>query len=180
MPLTDELRQTAGQIQEELKRAAAGVKWVEPKNLHVTLKFLGETHESLIPGITEAMHKAVRSQPPFRVIVKGVGAFPSVRRPRVIWLGIGEGADTLSAIAERIEEELAELGFEPEGRPFRAHITLGRLRTPRRIEPLTAELELMGARECGGMSCDRVVLMRSELSRSGPTYTALETVTLSC
>ncbi len=178
--MTDELRQAAGQVQEELKRAATGVKWVEPGNLHVTLKFLGETHESLVPEITEVMRRAVESQPPFRIHVKGVGAFPSVRRPRVIWLGISEGAEPLSTIAKRIEEELAEQGFEPEGRPFQPHVTLGRLRIPRRIESLTAELDLMGARECGGMTCESIVLMRSELLRSGPIYTALETVTLSC
>ncbi len=178
--MSDELRQAAEQVQEELKRTAAGVKWVEPKNLHVTLKFLGETHESQVPAITDVMRRAAMSQPPFRIVVRGAGAFPSARRPRVIWLGVSEGFESLSAIAERIEDGLAKLGFEREERPFRAHITIGRLRTPRRIEPLTAELDLMGARECGGMTCESIVLMRSELSRSGPTYTALETVTLSC
>ena len=178
MPLTEELSATAGRAQEQLKRAAGGVKWVEPRNLHLTLKFLGETDEGRVPVIAEAMRAAVASQEPFAVHVVGIGAFPSARRPRVVWLGITEGAEALVSIAGRLEEALADLGFEREERPFRSHVTLGRVSSPERARGLTAEIELMGQVEVGRMTCEQIVLMRSELSRTGPTYTPMEVASL--
>ena len=178
MPLTDDVCRAAAQVQHDLKRAAAGVKWVDPEKLHVTVKFLGETDESQVQGIVEAMQAAVEPQEPFAVQMKGVGAFPSARRPRVIWLGVAEGAEPLAGIASRLEDGLATLGFEREDRPFRAHVTFGRVRSPQRAGPLTAEIELLGPAEVGMMTCEGIVLMRSDLSRSGPTYTPLETVSL--
>lgn len=178
MPLGDDLRRQATRIQDQLKRAGGGVKWVEPGNLHITLKFLGWTDEGRIPGVVEAMRAATQGREPFQVEVKGVGAFPNARRPRVIWLGTTDGAVALAGIAERLESEVAALGFERETRPFAAHVTLGRVSSPERACSLTAEIELMGATEVGKMTCGEIVLMRSDLSRSGPTYTPIEVVRL--
>jgi 2'-5' RNA ligase len=178
MPLTEDLRSAAAALQEPLRRTAANVKWVEPQNLHVTLKFLGETQEALLEGIVRAMQAAAAGVEPFRLRLRGVGAFPNPRRPRVVWLGVVDGVEPLTGLAQRLEDGLAPLGVEPEGRPFRAHVTLGRVRNAAPGGRLAAEIEAMSATDVGEMMCTEIVLMRSQLSRSGPTYTPVETARL--
>jgi 2'-5' RNA ligase len=158
-----------------LRDVAREVAWVAEPNLHITLKFLGQVDEARIPAIVDALQATASRRPPFDVVVRGLGAFPSAARPRVVWAGL-EDVGALGALAGEVDAALAALGFLPESRPFAAHVTLGRLREPRRNPALAAALA--GPVELGRLAVTRVSLMRSDLSNSGTRYTELAGVLL--
>src|SRR2546425_834317 len=125
-----------------------------------------------------ALAQATSGFAAFEATVAGLGAFPTPTRPRVIWAGVGRGADALVGLAGRVDEALAALGFEREPRPFSPHATLGRVRTPRRDPALADALLAAEGREFGRLSVERVALMRSDLSSRGARYTELAAVRL--
>lgn len=156
------------------RETGADVKWVETESLHVTLKFLGEVGE---PGVNEvrAALRSVRGAS-FRLGVRGIGTFPPRGRPRVIWLGL-TSADPLAALAATVERVLEPLGFPPEGRPFKPHVTLGRVRSPAGLDRL--DLASLRERAFGSWTVEGVSLMESRLSSKGPTYLEVEQYPLS-
>ena len=163
-------------VLKELERSGADLKLVEPRNLHITLKFLGDTDEDKIEGIGRAMDASVRGIAPFEVRFRGLGAFPNSRSVRVVWVGL-QGAEPLAVISRRLDEELSGLGFAKDPRGFSPHITLGRVRTPRRWGSLPAILDSHAEADLGAMSVERVSLKKSVLGPGGPTYsTVLEAV----
>ncbi|HEV3003704.1 MAG TPA: RNA 2',3'-cyclic phosphodiesterase, partial [Pirellulales bacterium] len=125
-----EVRMRARQLIGELSSTAAKVRWVEPENLHYSLKFLGDVELLEIPKVCEAVTRAVTDKPPFEITALGAGAFPDLRRPRTIWLGVADGSESMVELNGAIERELAPLGFRREQRRFRPHLTLGRVRGP--------------------------------------------------
>lgn len=144
-------------------------------NLHVTLKFLGPIDETRVPAIADALGSAASRTAPFDVAVRGLGAFPNASRPRVVWAGLEE-AGALGALAGQVNGALAALGLPRESRPFATHVTLGRVREPRRNRALAAAL----ARpvDFGRLPVTRVSLMRSDLHPGGARYTELAGVLL--
>jgi 2'-5' RNA ligase len=162
----------------ELKPRIAGVRWVAPGNIHLTLKFLGSVDESTIDTIGERLHAHLRLFQRFTINAKGLGVFPSPRRPRVLWVGLN--GDHLVALASRIESALQPLGFTSESRQFTPHLTIGRWReqTPTTAS-LGSELKKWQAHEFGNFSVENVVLMQSMLRPDGAIYRNLVTVPLS-
>jgi RNA 2',3'-cyclic 3'-phosphodiesterase len=144
-------------------------------NLHVTLKFLGQTEAARVEPIAEAISTVAARTPPFELAVRGLGAFPTPARPRIVWVGL-EPAAPLAALAADLDATLGTLGIPRESRPFAAHVTLGRMREGRRNAALADAL----ARpvECGRLPVTRVSLMRSELHPRGARYTELTSVVL--
>ena len=133
--LGKEIKEALSKIQDELKTVQGDVKWVEPQNIHLTLKFLGEIEENKIPKISQTL-KAISCQVrPFMITLSELGAFPSHKYPRVIWIGIAEGKTELSKLVELIEDSLVKLKFPKEKRGFSAHFTLGRVKSARRCLP---------------------------------------------
>ena len=165
-------------LQEELLGAGARVSWAAPAGLHITLRFLGEVEDARIPPLADALAAVAARHAPFAVRVAGVGAFPSARRPRTVWAGVTEGEAQLSALAADVEAVVEGAGFPPEERPFRAHLTLGRVREV----PGTARLtERLGAHErddFGELPVTVISVMCSELSPQGARYTALHRLPL--
>lgn len=153
------------------------VKWVEPHNLHLTLKFLGEVDGSTAERAAEAL-RAVEASPSFVLQLVGLGAFPRARGARVLWVGVGEGAQELTRLAARVDQVLRELGFPPEDRPFSPHLTLGRLRTPAYHPELEAALQHNSRVEIGSQRVQSVELMESTLRRAGPVYTVVRSYRL--
>jgi len=147
------------------------VVWVGRDNAHLTLKFLGGVDAARLDAVAEALNGAAAGAGPFDLGVGGLGAFPSPARARVLWAGVDEGAAEAAALAGRVDEALAPLGFAREAREFSAHVTLGRVRTPRSNPGVAAALG--GAGPFGRQRVDRLALMRSELSPRGPRYTEL-------
>ncbi len=152
-------------------------RWIDPGNYHLTMKFLGEVDEDRIPGLCKAAGLAVAGIEPFRIAFGPFGGFPSLSRPRVLFFGIKEGVERMRSLAVNLEDELEKLGFVRERKPFRAHLTLARIKRalPRSIvtdleaiAPLPAE---------ASQEADRLELVRSRLSPSGATYSSVATVT---
>lgn len=155
------------------------IKWVPPENIHLTLKFLGDTSEDRINDIKAALIGAASGIGPIPVEATGSGVFPNQRRPSVFWVGLTAPGE-LATLKGRIESALAHLGFQPEDRPFRAHLTVGRLR--RNVHPpkrLMAALKEIKDKSFGTFEITGLRLMMSELKPGGPRYTTLKEISLS-
>lgn len=170
--LPDELRETIGELTRGLRASCGNVKWVPPKNLHLTLKFLGDTEESLIPEIREKLHEAASSHQPFSIAFRGAGAFPDLRRPRVVWAG-AEDSHALVSLQRDVEKALSSLGFAPEGRPYSPHLTLGRVKSPGHTALLKREIEALKDTGFGLVEVAGISLMKSELKPSGAEHERL-------
>ena len=150
------------------------VKWVEEENVHLSLKFLGDTPSDRVPRITDVACEVAERHSAFHFALRGVGAFPDARAPRVIWIGLSAGCEPMAALATDLERSLAQAALaELEGRPFAAHLTLGRVREPLRDDALAEAIGVASELEAGRVRCDHLLLMRSELSRQGPTHSVL-------
>lgn len=168
------LRSKLESLQRELKRQEPDVKWVRPEGIHLTLKFLGSISRDEIDRISNVLAGIVPRWPPFTMKIKGLGGFPSIRNPRVLWIGIQEGASEVLSLQRAIEKASLENNFPPEDRPFKPHLTLGRIRSPRGREALLASIETNRDMEIGSFSAQEVSLFQSELKPSGALYTRLQ------
>ena len=180
MHLDDATRAAVATASDELRRHAGDlpVAWVAPENFHITLKFLGGVDDGRVPPLVEALREAVQGHRPFALDIAGLGAFPSATRPRVLWAGVAGGLDPLSALAEGVEQVMASHGFSREERGFSPHVTLGRVREPRRAPALTEALEARATRPLGRVAIEAIALMRSDLSPRGARYSALASLPL--
>ncbi|NJD69301.1 MAG: RNA 2',3'-cyclic phosphodiesterase, partial [candidate division NC10 bacterium] len=165
-------------VQDRLKATRADVGWVRPENLHLTLKFLGQVEEDRFGAIGEAVAAAAAGCGPVHLVFQGLGAFPSPRSARVVWIGLSHGAETLAALQARIEAGLEPLGYAREARLFTAHLTLGRVRGPGHREQLARALTEATAEPLGEMVLHRIELMKSDLSPSGARDTILHSFPL--
>ena len=169
-----EVQQRTTRLIQRLSDTSAKVKWSTPEQLHWTLKFLGEVDLVEVPDICKSVAEAVAPLAPFDIDARGIGAFPDIKRPRTIWLGLGLGHDQMIALHEVIERGLARLGYREEGRRFRPHITLGRVRSGGAGLRELGELVQQNADFEGGLSTVfDVVVYSSHLGREGPTYDPL-------
>jgi 2'-5' RNA ligase len=175
--LPDGVKRGLRELQAQLKAGSqAPIKWVDPENIHLTLKFLGNVAAGRIEAIAAAMTNAVKGTTPFSLEVKELGVFPNPRRVQIVWVGLGGETEKLAGLQQRIESAMARLGFAPENRRFTPHLTLARLRdraTPNereRLGQLIAETEFEASQS---FNVDSVKLMRSQLTPQGPIYSQL-------
>ncbi len=169
-----EVKDQAARLIGSLRATPAKVKWVAPEHMHWTLKFLGDVDMVEIPRICEAVSRAVAPLAPFDVEARGAGAFPDMRRPRTVWIGVGQGSDDMVRLHDAIERELAKLGYREEGRRFRPHLTVGRVRNSAAGIDELGRLLAQNADFASGLSTVyEVVIFSSELGRDGPTHEAL-------
>lgn len=170
------VRRALESTQFQLKRAFGPrdpVKWVPAHQFHFTLKFFGEIEEPAAQTAAEALGRAASATAPFTLEVAGLGAFPSPARPSVLWSGVGEGKEQLVDLARRVEEALAGAGFPREPRPFKPHLTLGRLREGAAAPPAVVQALTGSNASFGAWRVERLVLMKSELLPAGPRYSVL-------
>jgi 2'-5' RNA ligase len=160
--------------QERLRTAAPDLKWVAPDTFHITLRFLGSVAPDRLEQTWQSVRGALQGAGAFTMRFRGVGAFPNQRRPRVVWAGVTEGAEQLIGLAGRVVEACQQHGFEPEERPFQAHLTLGRAREPRPNPGLAEAMAELAEAELGEVKVDRVLLMRSTLTPRGAIYHVLQ------
>jgi len=160
-------------VVDPLRPGVQGARWTRPEGRHLTLEFLGETPDDRVAVITRALRKAAKKNRSFETSFEELGGFPTLRRPRVIWVGLGEGADEMRSLAADVNRELEPLGFDPESRPFTPHYTLARFARPRVIAEL-AEVLVPTTK----FAVSEVVLFHSQLHPKGARYTALERVPL--
>jgi RNA 2',3'-cyclic 3'-phosphodiesterase len=154
-----------------------GVRWVSESSMHLTLKFLGEVKDDLVPGLGRKLKAVSERHKPFSAAIRGSGAFPSLKRPNVLWIGF-EKSEPLKALASDIESELAELGFARENRPFSPHLTIGRVKDLRGIEPVAQELSTYKDTFFGTIDVDEILLMKSVLRPSGAEYSKEQVIRL--
>ncbi|MBI5177793.1 MAG: RNA 2',3'-cyclic phosphodiesterase [Nitrospinae bacterium] len=165
-----------GRVAADLKKTGADVKWVQPDNLHFTLKFLGEMENDSIEEIAAALRQT--KQKKFDIEIGGLGAIPDTRRPRVIFADVVSGARELSALAEAVESALEPLGFEREARKFLPHLTLGRIKSQKGMEKLIQKMAMDKSSIFGKISVVRFSLMKSDLRPAGPIYTEIAEIPL--
>jgi 2'-5' RNA ligase len=157
-----------------------GARWVRTENLHLTLRFLGDTPADRVPAVAEAVRRVAGGTRAFDVRLAGAGAFPSAGRPRALWLGIVQGAPELGTIASALEPPLAELGWSPEGRPFRPHLTVARTDAASIADGARTAADLVAAAAAWSVTftADRMVLYRSHLRAGPPVYEPVAEVLL--
>ena len=171
--LPDEIRRALDQVQKDLK-SVRGVRWVQPDSIHLTLKFLGSIVAEQVTAIAAAVGKVVHGEPPLALNVSGLGAFPNARRPRVIWVGIVGDVERLGRLQARLEETLEPLGFPREERSFRPHLTLGRVKEPRRPPDLTRALAETTVPASNPFDVREILVYKSDLRPTGAIYTKLQ------
>lgn len=161
----------------ELRAASPSLKVVRTDQLHLTVKFLGDTEGGLVPEIVAAIQEAAANVQPFEVRIQGTGAFPSLTRMNVIWVGV-EGSEPIARIAETLETSLESLGFQREHRPWKAHATLARVKGQRDLDHVRRILEIHAKDAFGEHTVDAVHLKKSLLTPEGARYSIVETVKL--
>jgi 2'-5' RNA ligase len=171
--LPDDVKESLGQVNAALARPLPprAVRWVKPSRMHITLRFLGDTAVSRLPTIAAQLDTLTARYQPFNLIVSGLGCFPNRQRPRVIWAGLQGDVAPAQSLALAINDMLSPLGWEPEKRPFRPHLTLGRVNDSRKLQEFNwgMEIEEMMVRVTA------VHLIQSDLRPSGPVYTIRHT-----
>jgi len=164
-------RALAGLI-DELRAPGDGISWARRANLHLTLRFLGAAVDSrLIPPLIDRLKAVAKETTPFAVAARGIGAFPDLARPRVIWAGL-DGAELL-ALASRVEKAAVESGFEADPRPFSPHLTIARVRDLRRWAPLQRRLAAARERDFDRSTIAAMTLYESRLSSGGAIHRAI-------
>ena len=170
----EEILSEIAAIQNRLQRMIQGdIRWVRPEGIHLTLKFFGSVAADRIAGITGVIEENVKTACHLDLTVRRIGLFPDLKRPRVVWLGTEGDVEKLLALQRKLDEGFQSLGFKREDRPFRAHLTLGRIKTPKEITGLAKALESCGDMTAGQFLATSLCLFRSELKPSGAVYTKL-------
>ena len=171
------VRQAVTALQDCLKTRGVKMRWVRPENIHLTLKFLGQTPADMVGALSSALGDAAQALAPFEVTVQGLGAFPGLRRPKVVWTGVGGDLVILQKLHRKIDAGVNEVDrrrFPRESRPFKAHLTLGRVKGRIDAGQLSSAMqECRGPREAV-MRVEHFCLIKSALTPRGPRYTTLE------
>jgi len=165
------------EVQSQLKQSLPGIRWVSREGLHFTLKFLGAVREEKIVPIVDALQEVVPATPRFSIVGRGIGVFPDIRRARVLWVGLA--AEPLAPLAMKVEKALEPVGFAPEKRSFRPHLTIGRWRNfDGERELLQREIERWRQYDFGETWVEEVVLFQSIVKPEGAVYSPLQVIPL--
>jgi 2'-5' RNA ligase len=176
--LPPEIKQGIVKVQEQLRKTGADAGWSRSEGIHLTLKFLGEVSEVKVQEIMQALSSAAQGFGKLNLQVAGVGAFPSAKNPRVLWLGVTGDIEKLVALQTSVEDAMTVLGHEREERKFSPHLTLARIKFPKPRDNWQQKIESIGDVRLDGFEADRVSLMKSELKREGAVYTEVGNVEL--
>jgi 2'-5' RNA ligase len=171
LSISAEVRDSLASLLIQLHRADSKLRWVHPSNLHVTLKFIGNSRDEQLPNIIDALGK-VGTPVGIPIEVRRIGFFPNDRRPAVIWAGI-DAPPELALLAQRVDQVLTECGVSAETRPFRAHLTLARLKESLLSEPLRAAIRNSKDQVFGRQFSTQFHLMESKTKSTGAEYTTL-------
>jgi 2'-5' RNA ligase len=163
----------------EMKLILSPLKWVDKKNLHITLKFLGWVVDDKADDMIRSVMDLAKGFGSIKINFAGLGVFPNARHPRVIWVGINEGSDRVKELAEKIDARLSSEGYrKEEEREFSPHLTIGRIKKKIDVEPLNKFIGGNVMTEFGGFTADHISVMKSTLRRSGPIYEEIKQIEL--
>jgi 2'-5' RNA ligase len=174
--IDEQIRKSLGDLQQQLQSKVdikkSDVKWVNPKNMHLTLKFLGEIKDEQVPEVCNIVKDATNGHESFELAVESVGHFGG-RSARVLWVGCGENCEEMLRLQEDIEQQLASAGWPEEKRKFTGHLTLCRVRNPKAGVKLAQLTQAYKDFKIGIMPADAVLVYQSQLRPTGPIYTVL-------
>jgi 2'-5' RNA ligase len=178
LDLPEDLKKGLQNLQDKARKHTDCVRWVKPDNIHLTLKFLGAIEESQVDPIARILENMTTGIAPFKLQVKGFGAFPNARSPKVIWVGMDDNQERVVLFQEKLEETLAAIGFAPEKRTYSPHLTLGRVKESRAKRDIEQLIEKYKDEDLGYFTAGSIVFYRSDLQPSGPVYSSLKTIQL--
>ena len=179
--LPTEIKDSLARLQQEFKKTGADVKWVEPQNIHLTLKFIGETEEDKLREIIQSLKETAGGKPAFKMRIASCGAFPKISSPRVIWASLDKGDKETKEIAQELENRLVMHGIPKEERDFSSHITIGRTRSGLNRDKLVSCLNTLAGKpeeETKEFTISKITLFKSTLTPKGPIYEALQEASL--
>ncbi|MEA3428688.1 MAG: RNA 2',3'-cyclic phosphodiesterase [Thermodesulfobacteriota bacterium] len=176
--LPEKIRSFIANIQEDLKSDGFDARWVKPKNIHLTLKFLGNINKDNAQKVGVAILKSAADYAPISLTAKGIGAFPGINRPRVLWIGIRGQIDVLVQLQKSLDDKLEGIGFPKENRPFKGHLTLARVKRQINQAKLINAIKKYGELDQESFIADNIILFKSDLKPTGAVYTKLSSVLL--
>jgi 2'-5' RNA ligase len=171
--IPEKIISSIARVQEGIENYGFKIRWVRPKSIHLTLKFLGNIEAADTENVGRAVLEASKEYTPLSLQAKGIGVFPGIKRPRVVWVGIAGQLETLVGLQKTLDKNLEAIGFPKEKRPFKGHLTLGRIKKKIDTNTFIEALDTFGNFETETFTADRVVLFKSELKASGAVYTKL-------
>jgi 2'-5' RNA ligase len=161
-------------MQEKLKREISGrLSWTRPQGQHLTLKFFGDISKEDVNNICSAVQKRVVAEQKLNLKIEKLGVFPDARRPRVLWCGVTGDVEKLVTLQKKLDSDFAAIGFPPEDRSFKAHLTLARIKDSRDITGMSEALKKNSIFTAGDFTGDKLFLFQSNLSPQGAVYTKL-------
>lgn len=176
--IPEPIQNRLARIQETLRQQIQKASWVKPGNIHLTLKFLGDVDPDDLDSIEEAIKEATSRHHSFSLRIGGVGAFPNLARPRVIWTGVKVGAEQVSALAQDINLALSHCGFPLEAKKFNPHLTIARLKERVDLRPYTNHYRQYDRIDGTEMTVDTISLVQSQLDPKGAIYSTLQSYLL--
>ncbi|MFH2049841.1 MAG: RNA 2',3'-cyclic phosphodiesterase [bacterium] len=179
LPLSSSVENNLAVIIEKLKNYGGKVKWVDPGQIHITVRFLGETNEHQIPFIKEIIDNISTKYNSYNLSIDRLGGFPNLNKPRVIWAGFTDDdqINIMARMVKEVEYDIRKLGFDPDEKRFRPHLTLGRVKVPNGLEELLDAIRSYQI-EPITVKLDRLRLYQSTLTPQGPIYECLHEVML--
>lgn len=173
--LPEDLKHGIFAATEKLRALNSDVKWVSLENLHLTVKFLGDTAEEMLENISKRLLSISERHAPFLLNFIGAGSFPDMRKPRVIWIGISESREFMN-LHNDIENAMTEFGFQKDNRRFSLHLTIGRVRSLKNVSTVMKEFSTLEQMDFGKIEVKNIALMKSDLRPNGSVYTSLQEI----
>jgi 2'-5' RNA ligase len=161
-------------LEQKLKAYPFNIRWVNPRNVHLTLKFIGDIQTHQVADVAKAMALTATGFSPVDLCMQGLGVFPGIRNPRVFWTGLGGQTDLLGQLQGTLDQALAEAGFALEKRPFKGHLTLGRFKGRALATDVAQAIQIEGRFEAIGFSAIEMALFKSDLHPKGAKYTLIQ------
>jgi 2'-5' RNA ligase len=177
--LPDDVLETISEIQKQLQKKGLKLRWVSVCNIHLTVKFIGDLPADRIDRVAHIMSESAERFSPITIHASGMGVFPGLRRPNVLWMGIRGEMDLLICFQKTLDENLERIGIRAEKRPFRGHLTIGRVKGDPDMELLKESLRLFDDFQTRPFTIKEVKLFQSELTPAGAVYTCIKSIALS-
>ena len=178
LPLDEAILRGLVAVQRKLARVGADVRWVEPENLHVTVKFLGGVEDAALADVCNVAEQIAAQIEPFGLEIRGVGAQPPAGQLRMVWAGIDDPDGGLGRLNDLAERAYAGLGFKQELRQYHPHLTLGRVKTGRKVDALRQVIAELADTDFGRQGADDLLVFASRLTPQGPVYSPMKTIRL--